>query len=195
MPTRRGTNEIEGSAYYYFRNQDLAGKTPTDDSNIERKKLPDFSSKTYGVRLGGPIIKDKVFFFGNVEIQKDETPFSLSNFLLMKALDVDKISQLIEKVKSYGYDPGGFQGVIKKLDGTKIFGRVDWNINQNHKLTLRHQYTKGTKTEPGYQTNTNITFENAGIYFPSTTNSSALELKSIFGKQICQQPDCGTYLC
>ncbi|HNQ58978.1 MAG TPA: TonB-dependent receptor [Bacteroidales bacterium] len=181
--TRRGTNEIEGSAYYYFRNQDLAGKTPTDDSNIERKKLPDFSSKTYGVRLGGPIIKDKVFFFGNVEIQKDETPQPFEFSTYEGNSDVDKISQLIEKVKSYGYDPGGFQGVIKKLDGTKIFGRVDWNINQNHKLTLRHQYTKGTKTEPGYQTNTNITFENAGIYFPSTTNSSALELKSIFGNK------------
>ena len=104
--TRRGDNEIKGSAYYYFRNQSLAGKTPTDDATVEKTKLPDFSSKTYGVRVGGPIIKDKLFFFANVEMQKDETP---SPFLLSSyggTTDAAKLDQLIAKINSYGYDPG-----------------------------------------------------------------------------------------
>ncbi|MDK2910731.1 MAG: hypothetical protein PWR20_2299 [Bacteroidales bacterium] len=181
--TRRGTNEIQGSAYYYFRNQDMAGKTPTDDPAVERKKLPDFTAKTYGVRLGGPIIKDKLFFFANAELQKDETPQPFDFATYEGSSSKDKINQLVEKIRSYGYEPGSFEGVTKKLEGTKLFGRIDWNINSKHKLTFRHQYTKGTKTEPGYQSKTNLTFENAGIYFPSVTNSSALELKSIYGNK------------
>ncbi|HPR57814.1 MAG TPA: carboxypeptidase regulatory-like domain-containing protein, partial [Bacteroidales bacterium] len=59
--TRRGTNEFEGSAYFLYRNQDLAGKTPGKDVE-ERTKLDDFTAKTYGMRLGGPIIKNKLFF-------------------------------------------------------------------------------------------------------------------------------------
>ncbi|MGC8866483.1 MAG: TonB-dependent receptor [Bacteroidales bacterium] len=181
--TRRGTNEMQGSAYYYFRNQDLAGKTPTDDPNVEKKKLPDFTAKTYGVRLGGPIVKDKIFFFANAELQNDETPQPFDFTTYEGSSSKDKINQLVEKIRSYGYEPGSFEGVTRKLEGTKLFGRLDWNINTKHKLTFRHQYTKGVKTEPGFQSKTNLTFENAGIYFPSVTNSSALELKSIYGNK------------
>ena len=181
--TRRGDNEIKGSAYYYFRNQSLAGKTPTDDATVEKTKLPDFSSKTYGVRVGGPIIKDKLFFFANVEMQKDETP---SPFLLSSyggTTDAAKLDQLIAKINSYGYDPGVYNDATKKLDGTKIFARFDWNINQNHKLLFRHQYTKAENTSPYVSSKSNLYFSNSGVYFPSTTNSSAIELKSIFGNK------------
>lgn len=181
--TRRGSNEIQGSAYYYFRNQNLAGKTPTDDPNVEKKKLPDFTAKTYGVRLGGPIVKDKLFFFANAELQNDETPQPFDFATYEGSSSKEKINQLVEKIRSYGYEPGSFEGVTRKLEGTKLFGRLDWNINAKHKLTFRHQYTKGVKTEPGFQSKTNITFENAGIYFPSVTNSTALELKSIYGNK------------
>jgi len=61
--TRTGSNELEGSAWYLVSNEGLAGKTPTDDPTVDRVKLADFSNKTYGFRLGGPIIKDKLFFF------------------------------------------------------------------------------------------------------------------------------------
>ena len=58
--TRTGSNNVEGSVWYLVSNEGLAGKTPTDDSSVERTKLPDFSNKTYGFRVGGPIIKDKI---------------------------------------------------------------------------------------------------------------------------------------
>lgn len=181
--TRRGTNEFEGSAYYYIRNQDLAGKTPTDDTSVVKKKLPDFTAATMGMRLGGPIVKDKLFFFANVEVQKDETPQPFEFSTYEGNSDLAKINELVDKIKTYGYEPGGFNGVTKKVESTKIFGRIDWNINDKHKLTLRHQYTKGIKTDPGFQSKTNLTFENAGVYFPSVTNSTALELKSIYGNK------------
>jgi len=176
--TRRGTNEFSGSGYYFFRNQNLAGLTPTDNEEIERKKLADFTSKTYGFRLGGPVIKDKLFFFMNAEIQKDETPqpfeFSTYNGTVTEA----DLSLLVNKLKGFGYDPGNYTNVIRKLDGTKFFARLDWNINQVHRLMLRHQYTYGEQFSPSNSSTTNLRFANSGIYFPSTTNTTAIELKS-----------------
>ncbi|MCB0686515.1 MAG: carboxypeptidase regulatory-like domain-containing protein, partial [Saprospiraceae bacterium] len=75
--TKSGTNTFSGTAYYFVKNQDLAGKTPgklIDRVGGERTKLDQFTEKLYGASLGGPIVKDKVFFFANVEIQRDETP-------------------------------------------------------------------------------------------------------------------------
>jgi hypothetical protein len=181
--TRRGDNEFRGSAYYFFRNEGLAGKTPTDDETADRTKLPEFSSQTYGVRLGGPIIKDKLFFFANVEFQKDETPSPFDISTYGGTTDVNKLNQLITKIKSYGYNPGVYDDATKKLDGTKIFARLDWNINANHKLMFRHQYTKAEQTSPYNSSKSSLYFSNSGVFFPSTTNSSALELKSIFGNQ------------
>jgi outer membrane receptor for ferrienterochelin and colicin len=176
--TRRGTNEFSGSGYYFFRNQNLAGLTPTDDEELERKKLADFTSQTYGFRIGGPIIKDKLFFFMNAEIQKDETPqpfeFSTYNGTVTEA----DLSLLVNKLKGFGYDPGNYTNVVRKLDGTKFFARLDWNINQVHRLMLRHQYTYGEQVSPSNSNSTNLRFANAGVYFPSTTNTTAIELKS-----------------
>ncbi len=182
--TRRGTNEFSGSAYYYMRNENLAGKTPTDNEELEREKLADFSSNTYGFRLGGPIIKDKLFFFANAEIQQDETPQPFDFTTYGGDVTTEELDGLTNFVKNtYGYDPGSYTGGIRTLDGLKLFGRIDWNISQKHKLTLRHQYTKAEQVTPGAPSSTNIVFSNAGIAFPSTTNSTALELKSIFSNK------------
>jgi hypothetical protein len=182
--TRRGTNEFSGSAYYYMRNEGLAGKTPTDNEDLERQKLADFSSNTYGFRLGGPIIKDKVFFFANAEIQQDETPQPFDFTTYGGTVTTEQLDGLASFVKSqYGYDPGSYTGGILTLDGIKLFGRIDWNISQKHKLTLRHQYTSAERVSPGAPSSTRMIFSNAGIAFPSTTNSTALELKSIFSNK------------
>ena len=81
--TRSGTNDFEGSAYFFNRDQSLAGKTPPDIAQTnERKKLSDFTAQTYGVRAGGSIIKDKLFYFVNYEKQDNEepSPFDVANY-------------------------------------------------------------------------------------------------------------------
>ncbi|MCK9399993.1 MAG: TonB-dependent receptor [Bacteroidales bacterium] len=182
--TRRGTNEFSGSAYYYMRNEGLAGKTPTDNLDLEREKLANFSSNTYGFRLGGPIIKDKLFFFANVEIQQDETPQPFDFTTYGGDVTTEELNGLTDFVKNnYGYDPGSYTGGERTLDGLKLFARIDWNISQKHKLTLRHQYTKAEQVTPGAPSSTNVYYSNAGIDFPSKTNSTALELKSIFSNK------------
>jgi len=181
--TRSGTNELEGSAYGFLRNENLSGKTPTDNPEIERVKLAPFQVRTYGFRLGGPIIKNKLFFFTNVEIEEREEPrpFVPEDYVGNASVqDMEDVRNRLIDV--YDYDPGDFLNNQQTTDGTKLLLKFDWNISRNHKLSARHSYVKAETNifpRPG---NTNVYYANAGYIFPSTTNSSALELKSNFGQ-------------
>lgn len=175
--TRRGTNEFEGSVYGLYRNQSLAGKTPGKDIDT-RTKLDEFTAKTYGVRVGGPIIKNKLFFFFNAEFQRDETPQPF-DFTTYKGLSTQAdLDAFAAKLATYGYDAGGYLNNARELNSDKFLVRFDYNISKNHKLTLRHSYTKGESIGANRSSNSTINFYNNGVYFPSTTNSTALELKS-----------------
>jgi len=182
--TRSGSNKFEGSAYYFVRNEGLSGKTPTDVPGAERTKLPDFSVKTYGARLGGPIIKNKLFFFANVELQRNEEPrpFVPENYDGNATVaDLENLRQYV--IDTYDYDPGGFLNNAQTTDGTKALLKLDWNINQNHKLSVRHSYVRGETNIFPRPNNLNVIFNNVGYIFPSTTNSFAAELKSNFGNK------------
>lgn len=186
--TKSGTNNFEGTAYYFFQNQDLVGKTNqmlVDRTGNEATKAADFTKTTYGASLGGPIIRDRLFFFANAEIQKDEIP-SLFDFETYggnsSADDLNNLRQTM--IEQYGYDPGTFGNVVDQLDGLKLFGKIDFNINKDHRLTLRHNYTKAEQYDRYAGSANTINFSNNGIYFPSTTNSTALELNSRFGNKM-----------
>ena len=186
--TKSGTNTLSGTAYYFVKNQDLAGKTPgklAERTGNDRAKLADFSEKLYGFSLGGPIVKDKVFFFANVELQRDETPSPFDIATYRGDADATKLNQLKSFLQNnYSYDPGDFGSKLNKLDGTKIFGKLDFNISNEHKLTIRHQYTQGESTSASGNRADAIYFSNSGIYFPSTTNSFAAELNSRFSNRL-----------
>jgi len=183
--TRSGTNEFEGSAYYFFRNENLSGKTPTDDDNAERTKLAPFSAKTFGARLGGPLIKNKLFFFTNVEIQRDEIPRPFIQSEYLGDSDAATLNAVRQKlIDDYGYDPGGFENNPQTIDGEKFLLKLDYNINDKHKLTARHSYVKGTTEIHPTPSASSVIFGNVGYIFPSTTNSTAIELKSLFGPNV-----------
>jgi len=180
--TKSGTNKFGGTAYFFTQNENLVGKTNgvlADRLNIEPTKLAPFTQNLYGASLSGPIVKDKVFFFVNAEIQDEEVPvpFEIQSYTgNSSAQDLGTLRSFL--INTYGYDPGDFGPTSDDLKGLKLFGKIDINLNQNNKLTLRHQYTKGEQFDRnGGSTNT-INFSNNGIFFPSTTNSSALELNS-----------------
>jgi len=178
--TRRGSNQFEGSAYYLYRNQAMAGKTPGKIETDDRESLADFTAKTYGMRVGGPLIKNKLFFFLSAEFQRDETPkpFDFSEYT--GDSDEAALNAFAEKLNGYGYDPGAWGDKTSKLTSDKILARIDWNISQNHKLMIRHSYVDNTSTSPPSSSKTRISFANNGVYFPSKTNSTAAELKSNF---------------
>ncbi|PCE62837.1 TonB-dependent receptor [Sediminicola luteus] len=184
--TRSGSNEFEGSVYGFVRNESLVGKTPPDlvGDGESREKVADFSAKTYGIRVGGPIIKDKLFFFVNYERQDDETPqpFNFSNYGGRSTqADLDNLSSFLQN--TYGYNPGIYDNNTRTLLSDKLTAKIDWNINDNHKLSFRHGYVKADNLEARNSGNRNIGFINGSEAFVSKTNSSALELSSRFGNK------------
>ncbi|MEN8789216.1 MAG: carboxypeptidase regulatory-like domain-containing protein, partial [Flavobacteriaceae bacterium] len=184
--TRSGSNRFQGSAYYFIRNQGMVGKTPPDlvGPGEERTKLDDFTAKTYGFRLGGPIVKDKVFFFVNYERQNDEIPqpFNFSNYSGRSSeADLANLSTFLQN--TYGFNPGTFDQSVRTLEADKITAKIDWNINDDHKLSFRHGYVKAENLEARNSTATDIGFINGSEFFESVTNSSALELNSRFGNK------------
>ena len=186
--TRSGSNEFEGSAYYFTRNESLAGKTPSglidEEAGDEREKLAEFSSNTYGVRLGGPLVKDKLFFFINYERAESEIPqpFIFSNYTGRSTqADLDNLRNFVSG--TYGYDIGGFDNNTRTLESNTVVAKLDWNINENHNLSLRHSYVSAENLEARNSENREIGFLNGSEFFESNTNSTALELNSRFGNK------------
>lgn len=186
--TRSGTNTFKGTAYTYMRNQNFVGKTNgvlAERLGTDPEKVDDFTENIYGASISGPIIEDKLFFFVNFEVQKEETPrpFDVTEYTSVEGrVSVSDLENLRNHmINKYNYDPGTFGSTTENLDGTKFFGKLDYNISNDHKLTLRHQYTKAEQFNRFAGSRNTVNFSNNGIYFPSVTNSSALELNSRFG--------------
>ena len=127
--TKSGTNQWKGTAYYFMQNESFVGKmnkslaktiaSPTQDVDSLRKARPvaDFSQRTYGLSLGGPIVKDKVFFFANAEIRHDETPIPFDFATYDGDASEAEINALADRLReSYDYDPGTFGDVADELD-------------------------------------------------------------------------------
>ena len=183
--TKSGTNQFEGTAYFFSQGENLAGKTNGTIldriAETEGDRLDEFTNNLVGLSLGGPIVKDKVFFFANAEIQNEETPVPFAG-----DYDGDTSLEGIADLQNflmneYGYDAGEFGNKISRLEGTRLFGKLDFNLSVDHKLTVRHNYTKGVSTGANASTNSRINFANNSVFFPSITNSTALELNSNFG--------------
>ncbi len=187
--TKSGTNTFEGTAYTYTQNQNFIGKTNNvlaERLNIERESVDDFSENIYGASFGGPIIEDKLFVFTNVEIQRDEVPqpFAFAEYAQDGRVTEQQLNDLRQyMIDQYDYDPGSFGSVNDNVDGLKLFGKIDYNINDVHRLSLRHQYTRAEQFNRFAGDSRTINFSNNGIYFPSITNSSAIELNSRFGNE------------
>ncbi|WP_207510298.1 TonB-dependent receptor [Longitalea luteola] len=143
--TRRGTNNWYGTAYGYYRNQNFTGEKvkETDVANAKR------STKIWGGSIGGPIIKDKLFFFFNVESEKRTQPGQTwvaktsptdanPNATAVLASDLETLRSYLINNPKYQYNPGAYEGYDFETDNTKFLGRVDWNITNQHRLTLRY---------------------------------------------------------
>jgi len=180
--SRSGSNNFTGSVYLFTRNQNTAGLTPTDVEGATRTKLADFTASTYGFRLGGPIIKNKLFFFVNAELQREERPRTFDVATYTGTSKADQIETLKKYIAdTYKYDVGEYSNTIGQVNSDKFNARLDYNINNKHKLTFSHRYTYGESISPSNSGTQTINFSNGGIYFPSTTNASSIELKSTIG--------------
>ncbi|OGX86084.1 hypothetical protein BEN47_13330 [Hymenobacter lapidarius] len=193
--TRSGTNEFSGSAFVFGRNENTAGKSPTPDPLTgQRTKLAEFSDYQTGFRLGGPVIKDKLFFFVNGEITRRSAPllFRVANQVngvnevgsgIVSFVNTDQLQQISGVLRErYGYDAGSIGEINNETRSNKAFARLDWNINQNNQLTLRHNFVDASDDNLSRSQN-NFRFGNNGYRFVSKTNSTVVELKSRFGSR------------
>jgi len=149
--TKSGTNTFKATAYVYHQNENLRGKTIEGSSELVGTPA---NKTVYGATIGGPIIKNKLFFFLSGEYSGDVREASYANFRPSKdgigdplkgisrttEADMDAVSSHLSQV--YGYDTGGYTNYNRPFSNLKLLGRVDWNINQNHHLAVRYNYTK-----------------------------------------------------
>lgn len=183
--TRSGTNDFSGSAYYFFRNEDLAGKTPAGllREGQEAQKFNNFTDKQYGVRIGGPILKDKLFFFINAEKTESISPLSFAPGQAGSNFSVGELQAIVDRATELGYAPGGFGTQEETNESEKFFGRLDWNVSDKHKLTARYSYTFGEAIQLSRSPNS-ITLSNGAILRESTTQSGVVEFNSRFTNNI-----------
>ncbi len=178
--TRSGTNNLSGSVYYFFRNENLSGKTPAVAKSAATR-LSDFSNKTIGFRVGGPIIKNKLFFFINGEVQRDKRPQPFDFSAYTGASNQANLETLSNYLKtSFGYDAGGYIDNPEKVEANRVAAKIDWNISQKHKLSASYRYNDGFRNNTSRSSNSTINFLNNGFEFPTTTHSGSLELNSKF---------------
>jgi len=178
--TRSGTNTITGSAYYLFRNEKLAGKTPSGPKSAATR-FGEFQNKTYGFRVGGPVIKNKLFYFLNVEMQRDlrPQPFDISKFNgTIRETGLNALADTLKR--KYGYDPGGYVDNPEKVTAERIVAKVDWNINTTNKFSLSYRYNNGERINASSSSTGTINFYNDGYAFPTTSHSVSAELRSSF---------------
>jgi hypothetical protein len=190
--TKSGTNKFAGDAYYFFNNQNFAGKTPTDNDTVVRTKLNNYSSKQIGLSFGGPVIKDKLFFFLNGEITERSDPSAYNNneegSNIPDSIVTNIYNHLLQITEKAGnkYDGGGFAPFVNKTTSQKIFGRVDWNINNNNKLTIRNNYVQASEDNRSRSINS-IVFDGGGYTLKSNTNNTVLELDSRLSLKIANE--------
>ena len=147
--TKSGTNTLKGTAYVYHQNENMRGDTVYGEQ-IPSARATDRKT-TYGFTLGGPIIKNKLFFFVNAEYIKVPTVVNRwrgsedgisneSQYLSRATLaDLESVSKYMKD--TYGYDTGSWTDFPANEENRKILARLDWNISSKNHLALRYNRT------------------------------------------------------
>lgn len=191
--TRSGTNRIRGSIYFYGRNQDFVGKSPIPDANNVRQPYPDFSDYFIGGRVGGPIIENKLFYFVNLETKNRKDPQRVGllgdqGYPITFGIPRDTLEKIRQiAINRYGYDPGSYELYTRKTEDIKLFFRADYNIDENNRLTLRHNFVKANQGNAVTRGQFAFSFSGQEYIFNSMQNQTVLQLNSILGSNIANE--------
>ena len=200
--TRSGTNKFQGSVYEFRRTQSLVGKNVRDQTNV----FPSFDLTNFGARLGGPLIKDKLFFFVNYEQEKRNDP-PAGNYVANRpgllapgpgsttsaanASELDFLSSFLQT--NYGYNPGAYENYVLRQNSWKATAKLDWNISQNNHFSIKYNYLRsykdqvpsgsgaiGNSRSPGQN---GLPFQSAYYVINNDINSFIGELNSTIGSK------------
>ena len=207
--TKSGTNQFKGTAYIYHRNENMRGDA-IDRDQIQGTREKD-QTTTYGFSLGGPIIKNKLFFFANGEIVKTPTIANrwrasedgvadANNYTSRTTLaDLQTVSDFVKN--KYGYDTGSYTSFPSNTENKKFLVRLDWNITDKHHLALRYNYTNnkywqspnassmdgGTRSAFSRMSEYSMSFANSMYSMENIVKSWSLDLNSRLTDNISNQ--------
>lgn len=200
--TKSGTNDLKGTVFGFFRNQDLTGSKVAGESIV----VPDLAQTQAGFSLGGPLVKNKVFFFVNAEIDQREdlgTTFvasrpgvSGSNVSRVTAEDLEAVSSAL---KGLGYDPGLYEGYLHNTNSFKGLAKLDFVLNENNTLTATYNFLDAFQDKPAHPSAigrrgpdaTTLQFQNAGYRINNLIHSGIVELRSLFGNNVSNKLQVG----
>ena len=199
--TKSGTNEVSGTVYGFFRNQDLTGGKIKGESIF----VPKLEQKQYGFSIGAPIIKDKLFVFANFE--KDERadlgqswlPNTNTGAINESRVSVADLMTVQTALRSIGYDPGEYEGYLHNSESTKGILKLDWNINEDNRLAIIYNFLDASKDKTAHPTalgfrgpNSQILqFENAGYQINNKIQSFLVELNSTLADNVTNKLQVG----
>ena len=198
--TKSGTNTFKGTAYVYHKNENLQGDTVYGEQIAGAREKN--RSTTYGLTFGGPIIKNKLFFFVNAEYSQvpsivnrwkgsTDGVANADAFISRTTLaDLEKVSKHVKD--KYGYDTGSWTNFPANENNMKILARIDWNITNKHHLALRYNYTKnnvwnspngtsmdgGTRMAGNRMSQYSMSFANSMYSMRNIVNTWSLDLNS-----------------
>ncbi len=180
--TKSGNNAFRGSAYTYYKDNNLVGK------GAKGEKYAEQTTQTYGVTLGGPIVKDKLFFFVSGEYYKDETPATVYDSNNIEGFATqEQLTQIREQYKALtGYDAADFGQHTPETWSANVLARLDWNINNNNKMMLRYNYG-GASLDRYSTSNSSYTFNDASFDQRNETHSLVFELQSRFSNSVSNE--------
>jgi len=180
--TKTGANQFHGSGFYFTRDDGMVGDR---EVNGEDTEIAEFSQDQYGLSLGGPIAKDKVFFFVSAEFTRKDNPSGYSIGNTGQDWGHHEEGQRFRDIliNTYGYDPGGLEETIRTTDSDLFFGRLDVNLGDAHQLTLRHNYVDA-ENMLAYPSASTYYFPDNFYSFTDETNSTVLQLNSVFGSDL-----------
>ncbi len=186
--TRSGTNTFEGSIYGFGRNQDFSGVSP--DAN--KTKLSNFNNYQEGLRLGGPIIKDKLFFFVTGELVQYNYPWQNLSLSPQGPANASVLADSVRNIliNKYGWDPGSDQGFNASNPNGKFFGRLDWNIDEQNKLTFTYSYLNAESDNDYGSTrnaNNSLSFDSFLYLYHNRTSNGVLQLNSQIGNNMTNE--------
>ena len=186
--TKGGSNEFKGTVYGFYRNEDMTG------SKIKGEDIfvPSLTQEQTGFSIGGPIIKNKLFFFANYE--EDKRDDLGQSWLPNRGTGAINESVVLESdllavqgaLSALGYDSGAYEGFIHQSQSSKGIFKLDWNVNDNNQLAVIYNWLDASKDKPAHPTalgfrgpNASILqFENSGYQINNKLNSLQVELNS-----------------
>jgi hypothetical protein len=193
--TKSGTNQFRGTIYSFFRNDALQGNEVRGSPVVAN---PDLSYNQSGFALSGPIVRDKLFFYVNAELERTDDPGT--NFVAARPgasgfgvsrVDASVMDAISERLRTaYGYETGPYEGYIHETNNNKILAKLDWNVNENNNLTFRWNFLDAKRDLPPHPfvlsafnsgrgpNESSLPFRNAGYAINNDLNSFALELNS-----------------